>query len=155
MVARALVQRNGNLMCSGQGSTLQLAQLTLEMVGHPNKGISELAMEFWDELEFVDMDKRHESLRAPIFQVLLEVLHEVRVEQATAKAAHTKYLNEKYTLIWQLMDILAQRAEEQRQQRLKMENARVLILDLMVPICHLSATYLTTVCDIYLTHVGH
>jgi hypothetical protein len=74
MVARALVQRNGNLMCSGQGSTLQLAQLTLEMVGHPNKGISELAMEFWDELEIVDTDKRHESLRAPIFQVLLEVL---------------------------------------------------------------------------------
>jgi hypothetical protein len=43
-------------------------------VGHPNKFISETAMEFWDELELVDMEKRHESLRAPVFQVVVVVV---------------------------------------------------------------------------------
>ena len=74
LLARALVQRNATLMCSGRGSTLQLANLSLEMVGHPHKGISETAMEYWDEVELVEMTDRHDSLRGPIFHLLIEVL---------------------------------------------------------------------------------
>ena len=33
VLARALVQRNAGLVCSGQGATLQLVQMTLDMVG--------------------------------------------------------------------------------------------------------------------------
>jgi hypothetical protein len=47
VLARALAQRNAALICSGRGSTLELTQLTLEMVAHPHKGISEVAMEYW------------------------------------------------------------------------------------------------------------
>jgi len=46
-LARALVQRNGDLMASGRGATLHLAHFTLEMIAHPHKGISETAMEVY------------------------------------------------------------------------------------------------------------
>ena len=74
LLARALIRRNASLITSGRGSTLQLAQFTLEMVAHPHKGISEMAMEYWDEVDLVDMKERHEAMRGPVYQVLVEVL---------------------------------------------------------------------------------
>ena len=74
VLARALIRRNAPLITSGRGSTLQLAQFTLEMVAHPHKGISEMAMEYWDQVDYVEMKERHEAMRGPVHQALVEVL---------------------------------------------------------------------------------
>jgi hypothetical protein len=61
-------------MTSGRGSTLQLAQFTLEMVAHPHKAVSETAMEYWDEVDLVEMHERHEAMRGPIYHDLVALL---------------------------------------------------------------------------------
>jgi len=69
--------------------------------------------------------------RKSILEVLLEVLQEIRTEQATAKAEHTLRLDQWYEQIWLLMDALGPEAQMQADYRTKMENNRIRILELM------------------------
>lgn len=73
-MTRALMMRRPELLAKGEGACLALADMCLEMTGHCNRGVSEAAMEFWDELQCIEMPKRHESLRREVFASLVEVL---------------------------------------------------------------------------------
>ena len=45
----------------------------LELTAHPHRASSEAALEFWDELQTLEMDQRHPALRQAVFSRLLEV----------------------------------------------------------------------------------
>jgi hypothetical protein len=79
----------------------------------------------------IDLKSGQRAGRKSILQVLLGVLKEVRDEQATAKAEHTKRLDEWYAQIWALMKMLKDQAADQFRYRETMETSRVRILELM------------------------
>ena len=73
-LTKSLMIRRPELLASGGGECLALADFCLEMTGHTNRGISEAALEFWDELQCIEMPTRHESLRRDVFASLIKVL---------------------------------------------------------------------------------
>uniref|UniRef100_A0A7S4NJI2 Exportin-1/Importin-beta-like domain-containing protein n=1 Tax=Guillardia theta TaxID=55529 RepID=A0A7S4NJI2_GUITH len=73
-LGRALMLRRPSLMASGKGETLAIANVMLELCAHKNRGISEVSMEYFDDLQTVEMVERHEFLQKQIFSSLSELL---------------------------------------------------------------------------------
>jgi len=72
-LGRTILAAHPPAVAQGEGQALVLCDMMLELTAHPHRASSEAALEFWDELQTLEMDQRHPALRQAVFSRLLEV----------------------------------------------------------------------------------